>query len=461
LRRFGGGDVTRFDEVTDANRDRIEMHLPNPYYPPKRFVLPHLERLLLIRGNGELSIEPVDESRPLALFGIRSCDVAGIAHLDRFYLGRQYRDVYYEQRRKELFLVNVVCTDPEQDIDSVCFCVCADTGPAARDHFDLQLMDLGDEFLVVAGSPAGEACLPSRSSDPPPPRTLNVDASCWRGAQTFQDHDELVSRDRAHVSQGAVLGPHLVGDWQSLPRMRRLHLCLPGVHLFHGIRSRVGEHEIERVRLWDSCALDGFTRMAGGFNPRRAVHDRRNRRFFRKLAHYFIQRELSMACVGAAVWSMCGGVPTGMFGMPSVVRDDPAGVVGAGGSGAVMTMDQTENIYLPKLAVLDRVVEEIAEVRTFFWHFLDPEDQRAFKRFRPGQFAQVSLFGIGEFPASLPPSPTEDETFFTIRQVGSCTAALHQLRPGHQFGVRGPYGNGFPMERMRGRTWCLWREELA
>ena len=38
--------------------------------------------------------------------------------------------------------------------------------------------------------------------------------------------------------------------------------------------------------------------MAGGFNPRRAVHDRRNRRFFRKLAHYFIQRELSMACVG-------------------------------------------------------------------------------------------------------------------------------------------------------------------
>ena len=112
----------------------------------------------------------------------------------------------------------------------------------------------------------------------------------------------------------------------------------------------------------------------------------------------------------------------------------------------------TDNIYLPKLAVIDRVQDEIAEVRTFFWHFEDPEEQRAFKRFRPGQFAQVSLFGVGEFPLSLPPSPTEPETFFTARQVGSCTAALHQLKPGDKFAIRGPYGNGFPMESYAGKN---------
>jgi NAD(P)H-flavin reductase len=112
----------------------------------------------------------------------------------------------------------------------------------------------------------------------------------------------------------------------------------------------------------------------------------------------------------------------------------------------------TPNIYLPKLAVLDRVVDEIAEVKTFYWHFEDPAEQEAFRRFRPGQFAQVSLFGVGEFPASLPPSPTEDATFFTIRQVGSCTAALHRLKPGDRFGVRGPYGNGFPMDAYRGKN---------
>jgi len=112
----------------------------------------------------------------------------------------------------------------------------------------------------------------------------------------------------------------------------------------------------------------------------------------------------------------------------------------------------TENVYLPKVAVLDRVVDEIQEVKTFYWHFEDPAEQSAFHRFRPGQFAQVSLFGVGEFPTSLPPSPTESETFFTVRRVGSCTSALHQLKAGEKFAVRGPYGNGFPMEQYHGKN---------
>jgi len=111
-----------------------------------------------------------------------------------------------------------------------------------------------------------------------------------------------------------------------------------------------------------------------------------------------------------------------------------------------------ENVYLPKIAVLDKIEEEIADVRTFYWHFEDPAEQAAFKRFRPGQFAQVSVFGVGEFPASLPPSPTEPDLFFTVRRVGAVTAALHQLKPGDRFGVRGPYGNGFPMQDYFGRN---------
>jgi NAD(P)H-flavin reductase len=111
-----------------------------------------------------------------------------------------------------------------------------------------------------------------------------------------------------------------------------------------------------------------------------------------------------------------------------------------------------ENIYLPKLAVLDRVVDEIHEVKTFYWHFDDPEEQRKFRQFKPGQFAQVSLFGTGEFPASLPPSPTESETFFTIRTVGGCTAALHAMKPGEKFAIRGPYGKGFPMDDYHGKN---------
>lgn len=57
--------------------------------------------------------------------------------------------------------------------------------------------------------------------------------------------------------------------------------------------------------------------MAGGFNPRKAVHDRRNRRFFHKLVYYFIQQELSLGCVGCG---RCEIVCHGDIGMPSVVE---------------------------------------------------------------------------------------------------------------------------------------------
>ena len=117
-----------------------------------------------------------------------------------------------------------------------------------------------------------------------------------------------------------------------------------------------------------------------------------------------------------------------------------------------MSQPHPENVYLPKIAIMDRVVEEIADVKTFYWHFEDSAEQAAFRKFLPGQFAQVSVFGAGEFPASLPPSHTEEELFFTVRRVGSVTAALHQLQPGDKFAVRGPYGNGFPMNQYFGQN---------
>ena len=155
---MGLGRDTFFGVVTDENRDRVQIHLPNPYYPPKRFLLPQMDRTMTAKTDKDgCKIEPVYNEKKRAIFGIRSCDVAGIYHMDRFYLGRDFTDTYYERRRKNLFLVNVVCSDKNLDVSDECFCPCPDTGPAARAHFDLQLMDLGDEFMAVAGSPAGEA----------------------------------------------------------------------------------------------------------------------------------------------------------------------------------------------------------------------------------------------------------------------------------------------------------------
>lgn len=71
----------------------------------------------------------------------------------------------------------------------------------------------------------------------------------------------------------------------------------------------------------------------------------------------------------------------------------------------------------------------------------------------PGQFVEVSVFGVGEAPFSISSSPTRGDTFdLCVRRVGDVTTAMERLRLGDTLGVRGPLGRGFPLETMRGRN---------
>ncbi|NIM10666.1 MAG: hydrogenase [Candidatus Aminicenantes bacterium] len=72
--------------------------------------------------------------------------------------------------------------------------------------------------------------------------------------------------------------------------------------------------------------------------------------------------------------------------------------------------------------------------------------------YRPGQFMELSVFGIGECPISITSTPTRPEFLeFAVRKVGSVSGALHDLGAGDYIGLRGPFGNGFPIETMKGK----------
>ncbi len=73
-------------------------------------------------------------------------------------------------------------------------------------------------------------------------------------------------------------------------------------------------------------------------------------------------------------------------------------------------------------------------------------------RYRPGQFVQVSLLGVGEAPISICSSPTQGSFFeLTVRKAGMVTAKMHELGTGDVLGIRGPFGNGFDTEMLAGR----------
>jgi len=69
--------------------------------------------------------------------------------------------------------------------------------------------------------------------------------------------------------------------------------------------------------------------------------------------------------------------------------------------------------------------------------------------YKPGQFVMVSVFGLGECPISITSSPTRKALQLCIRRAGRITNGIMDSRVGDVLGMRGPFGNGFPLEQMQ------------
>src|SRR4030042_1927618 len=75
---------------------------------------------------------------------------------------------------------------------------------------------------------------------------------------------------------------------------------------------------------------------------------------------------------------------------------------------------------------------------------------------RPGQFMQVSIFGIGEAPISVSSSPTRgDYLELAVRKVGKLTSAMHNLTSDDSVGLRGPFGTFFDASALEGKDLLL------
>jgi len=109
---------------------------------------------------------------------------------------------------------------------------------------------------------------------------------------------------------------------------------------------------------------------------------------------------------------------------------------------------QKTSIYLPEVATLRKKII-MTPVDSFFKFELKDRSLGHL----PGQFAEISIPGIGEAPISISSAPSEERTFeMVIRNVGTVTNAIHALNPGDQVGIRGPFGTSVPMNDLKGKN---------
>ena len=110
--------------------------------------------------------------------------------------------------------------------------------------------------------------------------------------------------------------------------------------------------------------------------------------------------------------------------------------------------EQLSSPYIPEKATIKKITQLTDTEKLFLLSI----DSGRILGHAPGQFVEVSLFGIGEGPISISSPPVKDNTFeLGVRAAGNLTKALHGLKSGDAVGIRGPFGHGFPVESLMGK----------
>ncbi|MDX1813650.1 MAG: 4Fe-4S dicluster domain-containing protein, partial [Candidatus Bathyarchaeia archaeon] len=321
---------------------------------------------------------------------------------------------------------------------------------------DLMLTDLGNRYAINIGSPKGEALLEKYGK--------NVTKALARDIQLVgQKKREIVSMSQQKFDFGTELIPELLSKTYGESSFWEKHaetclacgscvLVCPTCYCFDVKEDPdLSLKEGERIRTWDGCLLEDFAKIASGENFRPTRPTRYRHRYFKK-GKYLFDRFGFVSCVGCG---RCSSNCLPDIANPVNLFNDMyhevlnRGVQVAPATEPEVSIETEGNIdYVPKLATIVKKVPMTAN-ETFFEIKLDDGSSTDHK---PGQFVEVSVFGVGEAPISLSSSPTKKDTFeLCVRKIGNVTTKLHMLNVGDKVGIRGPFGNGFDPEFLKGK----------
>lgn len=250
-------------------------------------------------SEGYLDAVPEAEESPLCLVGVKACDLKGTSILDAVFGGPDYRDPLYLQARERALIIAADCSSA---LDS-CFCLALGLPPYPQENFDLNLSEVDGGFLAEEGSEKGRALLreySARFKEPTPGMKAAREAARARVKEQVRANIEKLGLPAPQMLAGAVRKAFEAPLWKE--EARRCVECgacntvCPTCHCFL-LFDQMPAGELNRFRLWDSCLLKDFARVAGGANPRPQLWMRLRNRFEKKF-DFFPQLLGMNACTG-------------------------------------------------------------------------------------------------------------------------------------------------------------------
>ena len=290
LEKNGTSQYGKWTPEGEVRLDRL-----NTVRSAKDCFFPQTENLAAFKVQGK-SITVIDQRKPqdpFVVFGVRACDAASFAILDRVFLAEPV-DTYYQSRRQAGTIVTLACNEPEETcfcrtfgIDAVnpggdVSCWLSDGAlywkslTEKGDALTEQVKDLlaeGDEAALNAHKAEVSAIL-----DKLPLKDLSLEGFGGDATAALFDRPEWAELSESCLGCGACT-----------------FVC-PTCQCYD-IRDFDTGHGVQRFRCWDSCMYSDFTKMAGG-NPRLTQKERFRQRFMHKLVYYPANNEGLFSCVG-------------------------------------------------------------------------------------------------------------------------------------------------------------------
>lgn len=273
------GDNRYYKKIGDEGLNEVILGEIRPVQSIKSFFLP-----VRTKVSEYFSEEiPGKKSRPVAVIGVKSCDLASLKVMDYVFKQDSFKDPFYIQRREEGLIVSSDCTCYGKS----CFCVALGIMPYPTEDFDINISEIESGYVVEIGSDKGE-------------KTVKEYFKLFQAANLYKERREQ-NRKRlreelfAHVRDKRIPEKNSIqplfkkkfdsGLWEETVKTcvecGACNVICPACHCFV-LKDQCEGSSFERLRLWDSCLLLSFAMVAGGANPRKLLAQRLRNRFDKK-----------------------------------------------------------------------------------------------------------------------------------------------------------------------------------
>ena len=261
------------------------------FYSPKHFLHPPVETLLKVEPS--LKQNTVIESEPLALIGIRACDIKALSILDDVFVNKnRHPDEHYKRKRESIFIVGVNCVYT----GDTCFCGTMGTGPFIEEGYDISITEIEEGFLIRAGSERGKEIVEQLMGEEAGEKHLKKEKDLIEKAREKTKLD--LDTNDLHKKLLSKLESPLWDDIEKRCLACGSCTMVCPTCFCYEVRDEItlDGTSSTRIRSWDVCFREGFSAIHG--IPIRSTIKARYRQWLMHKFSYWVYQFGTYGCVG-------------------------------------------------------------------------------------------------------------------------------------------------------------------